>query len=179
MSSFERTLKKVYETNISSGNTGVNIDNIFKPGYLYLILGDGIFGSVDSSIKIRLRRDKAIDTVANGQCTDQILQQNGGLSLQARNSLTALHDSIYYQDNAGESASFEITLSAGSGAKYFTSSQSYGLGHTNVGYSLRVSGTLKLASNMYDGINFQPNTGTFEGGTIKIYEYEFDKDRFI
>lgn len=179
MSSFERTLKKIYETDISSGTTAINIDNILKPGYLYLMLGDGIYGSVDSSIKIRLRRDKGIDTVANYQCTDQILQQNGSLAFQARNSLTALHDTIYYQDNAGESASFEITLSNGSGAKYMTSSQSYGVGHTNVGYSLRVSGTLKLSSQLYDGINFSPSTGTLEGGTIKIYEYEFNKDRFV
>jgi hypothetical protein len=179
MSSFERTLKKIYETDISSGTTAVNIDNIFKPGYLYLILGDSIFGSVDSSVKIRLRKDKATDTIADYQSTHQILQQNGGLAIQARNSSNTLHDTIYYQDNAGESASFEITLNAGSGAKYFTTSQSYGVGHTNVGYSLRVSGTLKLASNMYDGINFSPNTGTLEGGTIKIYEYEFNKDRFI
>ena len=179
MSSFERTLKKIYETDISAGTTAVNIDNIFKPGYLYLILGDSIFGSVDSSVKIRLRKDKATDTIANYQSTHQILQQNGGLAMQARNSSNTLHDTIYYQDNAGESASFEITLSVGSGAKYFTTSQSYGVGHTNVGYSLRVSGTLKLASAMNDGINFNPNTGTLEGGTIKIYEYEFDKDRFI
>ena len=129
--------------------------------------------------KIRLRKDKATDTIANYQSTHQILQQNGGLAMQARNSSNTLHDTIYYQDNAGESASFEITLNAGSGAKYFTTSQSYGVGHTNVGYSLRVSGTLKLASAMNDGINFNPNTGTLEGGTIKIYEYEFDKDRFI
>ena len=179
MSSFERTLRKIYETDISAGTTAINLDNIFKPGFLYLMLGDGIYGSVDSNIKIRLRKDNATDTVANYQCTDQILQQNGGLSLQARNSLTALHDTIYYQDNAGESASFEITLSVGSGPKYQTSSQSYGVGHTNVGYSFRVSGTLKLASDKYDGINFSPSTGTLEGGTIKIYEYEFNRDRFV